>query len=66
MAWNILASLDDGASFDVALKSDANVAFGAKELYSSSVYYTHWKIQFKSQSSGSATTALLKIAALGT
>lgn len=65
LTWNILASIDDGKNYDVALKANANVAFSAQELYSSSVYYTHWMVQIKSQASGFPTTAQVKLCAIG-
>jgi len=65
LSWKILGSVDDGVEYDIAVKSEADVALSSYEYYRLTDYYSHLKIQIKSKVAGNPTTAIVKFAGLG-
>ena len=63
LTYSIFGSLNDGASYDIAVKAETAVGAAAQNLYRDSDYYTHWKIRVRSTGGGSPGTAEYQIAA---
>lgn len=62
LSWQVLASID-GITF-VVVKTSANVAFGASDVYTvSPAPYRYYKTQVKDQVGASHTTAVVSVIA---
>ena len=52
ITYTILGSVDDGASYDLTVKSDTAISAGSLATFRTTDYYTHWTIRAKATSGG--------------